>query len=80
MSVNTAEDISNAAAGHKANLSNPNTSDASKENSRKALEELGGENAFYGQDKQGDNAPDANMGGEGNILGGHKATLSNPSK
>lgn len=36
------------------------------------LNELGGENAFYGQDKQGDDAPAANMGGQGNILGGHK--------
>ncbi|KAH7305880.1 hypothetical protein B0I35DRAFT_483635 [Stachybotrys elegans] len=29
--------------GHKANLSNPNTSEASKENSAKAIENLGGD-------------------------------------
>ena len=66
------EDISNAARGHKANISNPSalrsysceapcplmlthasdTSEKSKENSRKELERLGGEQAFYG--KQGD--------------------------
>ncbi|KAI9155611.1 hypothetical protein HJFPF1_08198 [Paramyrothecium foliicola] len=46
------EEISNQARGHKANLSNPNTSDKSKENSKQALKDLGGEEAFYG--KQGD--------------------------
>jgi len=51
---NTPEDISNAARGHKANLSNPNTSEESKENSRKELEALGGEDASYG--KKGDNS------------------------
>ena len=51
------------------------TSEESKENSRKELEKLGGEDAFYG--KKGDDAPGAGMGGQGNVLGGHKATLSN---
>jgi len=46
------EDISNKARGHKANLSNPNTSKESKEKSKEALNELGGEQAFYS--KQGD--------------------------
>lgn len=53
------------------------TSEESKENSRKELERLGGEDAFYG--KQGDDAPGAGLGGNQQILGGHKATLSNPS-
>ncbi|PVH94430.1 hypothetical protein DM02DRAFT_485606, partial [Periconia macrospinosa] len=47
----TPEDISNRARGHKANLSNPNTSEKAKEHSREVLESLGGEKAFYG--KQG---------------------------
>ncbi|KAM7189458.1 Conidiation protein 6 domain containing protein [Rhypophila sp. PSN 637] len=41
------EEVSNKARGHKANLSNPNTSDESKKNSEEALKELGGEKAFY---------------------------------
>ncbi|KFA79991.1 hypothetical protein S40288_01852 [Stachybotrys chartarum IBT 40288] len=36
------EQISDSIRGHKANLSNPNTSQASKENSAKVIEELGG--------------------------------------
>ncbi|GIZ45264.1 hypothetical protein CKM354_000843900 [Cercospora kikuchii] len=75
--MSTVEDKSNIASGHKANLSNPNTSEESKENSRKELERLGGEDAFYG--KQGDDAPGAGLGGNQQILGGHKATLSNPN-
>ncbi|KAJ4359540.1 uncharacterized protein N0V89_000095 [Didymosphaeria variabile] len=51
---NTTEDISNKASGHKANISNPNTSQESKEKSKQALKELGGENAFYGKQGQGE--------------------------
>ncbi|KAJ4399853.1 hypothetical protein N0V91_009124 [Didymella pomorum] len=51
---NTTEDISNKAQGHKANLSNPNTSEDSKEKSRQALKELGGEEAFYGKQGKGE--------------------------
>ncbi|KAF1828875.1 hypothetical protein BDW02DRAFT_511267 [Decorospora gaudefroyi] len=51
---NTTEDISNVASGHKANLSNPNTSEASKKNSEKVLKELGGEDAFYGKQGKGE--------------------------
>ncbi|KAI4664534.1 uncharacterized protein J4E88_010678 [Alternaria novae-zelandiae] len=46
---NTTEDISNKASGHKANLSNPNTSEESKKKSAEALKALGGEDAFYGK-------------------------------
>ncbi len=60
-------------------LTSSGTSEESKQNSRQALKELGGEDAFYGKDKQGDDAPAAGMGNDGNVLGGHKATLSNPS-
>jgi hypothetical protein len=56
------------------------TSEESKQHSKQVLQELGGEDAFYGKDKQGDDAPAAGMGGTGNVLGGHKATLSNPSE
>ncbi|KAI9662971.1 MAG: hypothetical protein M1821_008018 [Bathelium mastoideum] len=69
---NTAEDISHAATGHKANLSNPNTSEASKENSRQALKELGGEDAFYGKSYEDPNK------NPGNVAGGLKAAINNP--
>ncbi|KAK5660060.1 hypothetical protein OQA88_13529 [Cercophora sp. LCS_1] len=60
------------AGGHKANLKNPNTSEESKENSRKVLE-----NEFNGGDvpKAGDSG-DKNPG---NVAGGLKATLKNPN-
>ncbi|KAK4457206.1 Conidiation protein 6-domain-containing protein [Cladorrhinum samala] len=60
------------AGGHKANLNNPNTSEESKENSRKILE-----NEFNGGDvpKASDNK-DKNPG---NVAGGLKATLKNPN-
>jgi len=46
------EDISNQVQGHKANLSNPNTSEASKKNSQKVIDELGGNAAHYGDADQ----------------------------
>ncbi|KAI0552111.1 hypothetical protein F4679DRAFT_581797 [Xylaria curta] len=46
------EDISHKVQGHKANLSNPNTSDASKENSRQVIDNLGGDAAHYGGEDQ----------------------------
>jgi hypothetical protein len=55
--------------------SSPNTSEESKQNSKQALQELGGEDAFYG--KKGDDAPGAGLGENSRVLGGHKATLSN---
>ncbi|GAB7341248.1 hypothetical protein MBLNU457_7525t1 [Dothideomycetes sp. NU457] len=70
---NTPEDISHEATGHKANLSNPNTSQASKEHSKQVLKELGGEDAFYG--KQGEGEVEKNPG---NVAGGLKATINNP--
>ena len=92
---NTAEDISNAASGHKANLSNPSklrqlvqrwtgklqitnaslhldTSDASKANSKKELESLGGDNAFYGDEDQNKSK------NPNNVAGGLKAAINNP--
>ncbi|KAK4448230.1 conidiation protein 6 [Podospora aff. communis PSN243] len=60
------------AGGHKANINNPNTSDESKENSKKVLE-----NEFNGGD-----VPKANESGDknpGNIAGGLKAALKNPN-
>jgi len=50
----TAEEVSNEARGHKANLSNPNTSEESKEHSKEALKDLGGEKAFYSKDSKWD--------------------------
>ncbi|KAJ9160732.1 hypothetical protein NKR19_g3054 [Coniochaeta hoffmannii] len=40
------EQISSQIRGHKANLSNPNTSEKSKENSRQVLEDLGGDDTL----------------------------------
>ncbi|PHH60023.1 hypothetical protein CDD81_2191 [Ophiocordyceps australis] len=45
------EDVSKTIQGHKANISNPNTSEQSKKNSGAAVESLGGESSLYG--KQG---------------------------
>lgn len=60
--------FTNKPTGHKANLSNPNTSDASKQHSKEVLESLGGEQAFYG--KQGEGEVSKNPG---NVAGGLKA-------
>ncbi|KAK5444262.1 hypothetical protein LTS15_010377 [Exophiala xenobiotica] len=46
---NSPEDISKQAQGHKANLSNPRTSDESKQHSKEVLQSLGGEDAFFGK-------------------------------
>ncbi|KAM0247422.1 hypothetical protein ACHAP5_004061 [Fusarium lateritium] len=43
------EETSHKIQGHKANLSNPNTSEASKENSKKEIERLGGDANHYGK-------------------------------
>ncbi|KAK4164278.1 hypothetical protein QBC43DRAFT_49337 [Cladorrhinum sp. PSN259] len=40
------ETVGNQIRGHEANLSNPNTSEKSKENSKKLLEELGGKDTL----------------------------------
>ncbi|KAI3321948.1 hypothetical protein HD806DRAFT_151185 [Xylariaceae sp. AK1471] len=46
------EQISHTVQGHKANLGNPNTSQKSKEHSRQAIDELGGDAAHYGGEGQ----------------------------
>ncbi|KAJ8116202.1 hypothetical protein OPT61_g2314 [Boeremia exigua] len=51
---NTDEDRSHEARGHKANLSNPNTSEASKEKSAQALKELGEDTALYRKQGKGE--------------------------
>ncbi|KAM7207619.1 conidiation protein 6 [Naviculisporaceae sp. PSN 640] len=60
------------AGGHKANLKNPNTSQESKENSKKILE-----NEFNGGDVSG--SKDNGDKNPGNVAGGLKATLKNPN-
>ncbi|KAI0912229.1 conidiation protein 6 [Ustulina deusta] len=60
------------AGGHKANLSNPNTSEESKQHSREILE-----NEF-----NYDVAPDVNDNQDknpNNVAGGLKATIKNPN-
>ncbi|KAI4863190.1 hypothetical protein F4820DRAFT_450257 [Hypoxylon rubiginosum] len=46
------ETISNTVKGHKANLTNPNTSEKSKENSREVIDGMGGDDAHYGNQNQ----------------------------
>ncbi|MCJ1482370.1 hypothetical protein MMC06_002534 [Schaereria dolodes] len=69
---NTAEDISHAATGHKANLSNPNTSDASKAHSEEVLSSLPDDPHYGGKE------PDAQNKNPGNVAGGLKAAINNP--
>ncbi|KAF5651493.1 conidiation 6 (con-6) [Fusarium sp. NRRL 52700] len=57
------------AGGHKATISNPNTSEEAKENSRQVLENE------FNVTGAGDNKEK----NPGNVAGGLKATLSNPS-
>ncbi|KAF2099542.1 hypothetical protein NA57DRAFT_75041 [Rhizodiscina lignyota] len=45
------EDISHSVQGHKANLSNPNTSEKSKAASREAIKAMGGDAAHYGDEE-----------------------------
>ncbi|KAK4185467.1 hypothetical protein QBC35DRAFT_16037 [Podospora australis] len=40
------ENITNVIRGHEANLSNPNTSEKSKENSKQIIEDLGGKDTI----------------------------------
>ncbi|KAF2119455.1 hypothetical protein BDV96DRAFT_684048 [Lophiotrema nucula] len=47
----TPDNRSHQAQSHKANLSNPNTSEKSKKRSAEALQSLGGEDAFYSKDE-----------------------------
>ncbi|MCJ1223900.1 hypothetical protein MMC12_000543 [Toensbergia leucococca] len=48
---NPAEDLSNAASGHKANLSNPHTSEASKTQSKEVLGSMPHQ-PYYGMEDQ----------------------------
>ncbi|KAI4241269.1 MAG: hypothetical protein L6R40_004685 [Gallowayella cf. fulva] len=67
---NTAEDISNAASGHKANLSNPNTSEASKAHSKEVLDQMP-DQPHYGKEEQ-------NVSKNPNqVAGGLKAAINN---
>ncbi|KAL2150561.1 hypothetical protein VTH82DRAFT_7124 [Thermothelomyces myriococcoides] len=65
----------NIIRGHKATISNPQTSDRAKENSRKVLESYGepydASQASHGTTEQGDKDP-------GNVARGLKASISNP--
>ncbi|KAI6352497.1 hypothetical protein MCOR25_009410 [Pyricularia grisea] len=61
------------AGGHKANLKNPNTSEESKQHSKKVLEEQfdGGDVPKAGESDEGKNP--------GNVAGGLKAAIKNPN-
>ncbi|KAF7536851.1 hypothetical protein G7Z17_g12972 [Cylindrodendrum hubeiense] len=67
-------DITRVAAGHKANLSNPNTSEESKEHSKTLLEgELNSDAPSDG------NVADYPGKHPGNVAGGLKAAIKNPN-
>ncbi|KAI1341935.1 hypothetical protein F5Y15DRAFT_352007 [Xylariaceae sp. FL0016] len=44
------EEMSKTVQGHKANLSNPNTSEASKKHSREVIDSMGGDAVHYSKD------------------------------
>jgi len=75
----TPEDISNRARGHKANLSNPNTSEESKEHSRQVLESLGGEEAFYGK-QEGQKDPSRVVAGLKSTINQSKPEVSDEAR
>jgi len=62
----------NVIGGHKATISNPNTSEEAKQHSREMLEQLEGKTTTTssGVELEGKN--------EGNVVGGYKAALKNP--
>ncbi|KAK4188067.1 hypothetical protein QBC35DRAFT_214820 [Podospora australis] len=60
------------AAGHKANLHNPNTSKESKENSKNILDEMMNDDDIP-KDSENENK------NPGNVAGGLKAALKNPN-
>ncbi|KAI9871315.1 MAG: hypothetical protein M1830_003039 [Pleopsidium flavum] len=72
MENSSPEDISNAARGHKANLSNPNTSDASKAHSKEVLESLGNDPHYGAEDQNISKNPSQ-------VAGGLKAAINNPT-
>ncbi|KAI0023623.1 hypothetical protein F4780DRAFT_728836 [Xylariomycetidae sp. FL0641] len=47
-----AETLSHSVAGHKANLSNPNTSEKSKQHSKQVIDSMGGDIVHYGDKDQ----------------------------
>ncbi|MCJ1309434.1 hypothetical protein MMC25_003093 [Agyrium rufum] len=69
---NTAEDISNAASGHKANLSNPNTSEASKAHSKEVLDSMPDQPHYGAEDQNVSKNPNQ-------VAGGLKAAINNPN-
>lgn len=78
-------ETSNQIRGHKANISNPRTSEESKESSRKMIEVLQDPEEDPSNHGIGDSKRDGanfeyDTGGQnsGNIIGGHKANLKNP--
>jgi len=76
------EQASNQIRGHKANLSNPNTSPESKDNSRQVIDELSRDyDPANALEAGGPEAYHDSLGGKnpGNYIGGHKATLKNPN-
>merc|ERR1712036_34822 len=58
------EDISSSVRGHKANLPTPTPSEASKEASREAIKQMGGDSAHYG-DKENPSSKSAQDNLEG---------------
>merc|ERR1711879_241288 len=71
--INMSANPGNVVGGHKANLSNPNTSDESKQHSKEVLQDIeNGGDANAVSSSGGDKNPN-------NVAGGLKATLNNPN-
>ncbi|OTA91905.1 hypothetical protein M434DRAFT_335804 [Hypoxylon sp. CO27-5] len=70
-------DPENVYRGHKATISNPNTSEAAKEHSRKVLENATNEPIDASNNVRGATKPQDEEKDQGNVARGLKASLSN---
>ncbi|KAF2878402.1 hypothetical protein BDV95DRAFT_589337 [Massariosphaeria phaeospora] len=77
---NTPEDISNRARGYKAAISNPNVSDAAKDNARKELDALGGDAAFYSKAEREDKDPNRVQAGLKSTINQSKPEVSDEAR
>ncbi|KAF8471754.1 conidiation protein 6 [Kalaharituber pfeilii] len=66
----------NVIGGHKATISNPTRSEAAKQHSQQVLEEEYGGGEGTGGHQGAEARTEKNPG---NVIGGYKATLSNPT-
>ncbi|KAF7768083.1 hypothetical protein Agabi119p4_7326 [Agaricus bisporus var. burnettii] len=74
--MNQDKDETRVAAGLKATMHNPRTSDEAKESAQERLEEMGADVPSGGTQQTEASKETSDI--SGNVLRGHKATLSNP--